>query len=132
MKRTHDDFEADEQAAHESESDDGDEEDLDVPPYDARSEQLPASPVYTTAFETLNKSISDLVKLLVKPLEQSEYQDAVVQGLLKDVQDRTISEAPEHIKVALVGDMQSGRLSATGCTICADLVQGKVRSSIPS
>jgi hypothetical protein len=117
MKRTHDDMIGED--GDERGSEDGGPE-LDdtskVPPYDAKTEKLPDSPVFTPEFAQLTKSIAAIVELIATPLKETSYKDGVIEGLLQEINARTKSDFPEEVRIALIGDMKAGMSYLNSCS----------------
>ncbi|KXT17346.1 hypothetical protein AC579_3846 [Pseudocercospora musae] len=90
---------------------DTDEEPDDiVSPYDVDGqEKLPKSAVYTQEYEDLRAKIKSLVELLREPIDRATYRDGTIDGLLDEITKRTTSTYPQQIRIALVGDMSSGK-----------------------
>ncbi|KAK5688137.1 hypothetical protein LTS10_000115 [Elasticomyces elasticus] len=105
-----------------AEIDEDQDEDAAVPPYDAKQEPLPPSPVFTPEIEMLKTSVDDLIKLLTEPIEESKYNDGAVEGLLSEIKNRTKSDSPEEIRIALVGDMKAGKSSLINSVLSAGVV----------
>ncbi|GAB1738050.1 hypothetical protein NU219Hw_g2558t1 [Hortaea werneckii] len=81
-----------------------------VEPYDASvKEILPHSPVYTEDFEKLEKGVADLIRLLAEPIQDTEFRNGVVNGLLDEITDRTKGGFEEDVRVALIGGMKAGK-----------------------
>ncbi|KAK5727636.1 hypothetical protein LTR17_012596 [Elasticomyces elasticus] len=127
MKRDHDtmaDGAGGEDLNDTTDNDDG-EDGVDtsaVPPYDAKQETLPDSPVFTPEFAKLTQGIKDLVQSLRGPLEDSEYSDRVVEGLLQEVENRTQSNYPEEVRIALIGDMKAGKSSVINSILSTGMI----------
>ncbi|EME85276.1 uncharacterized protein MYCFIDRAFT_193628 [Pseudocercospora fijiensis CIRAD86] len=95
MKRSYDELMAGDVGSPEEASEGSDAADM-VPPYDAKSEAMPQSPVFTPEYEKLMKNVSGLIKLLEGPIQDSSYRDGVIDGLLEEIKRRTTSNFPEE------------------------------------
>ncbi|EMC96700.1 hypothetical protein BAUCODRAFT_122676 [Baudoinia panamericana UAMH 10762] len=128
MKRTYDNMQADEGSGeHDYDHDDNAGENAEddngkVPPYDAKTEKLPNSPVFTPEFVNLKDRISELLKLLADPLKQTAYKDAFIDGLLQEVHDRTRSDFPEEVRIALIGSMKAGKSSVINSILSSGMI----------
>ncbi|KAK5730409.1 hypothetical protein LTR15_000346 [Elasticomyces elasticus] len=71
------------------------------PPCDAKQETLPDSTVFTPEFARLGHVIGEVVQLLAGPIEETEYRNAVVRGLLQEMKNSTKSEVPEDEEESL-------------------------------
>ena len=106
LKRSYDEVEAD----HADHADDvvaEDSEDI-VPPHDVAKERQPSSPYFSKEYENLMEGIGGFVTMLEAPLRESTYRDATIDGLFAEIKQRTTSNFPEEVRIALVGDMKSG------------------------
>ena len=78
-------------------------------PYDAsREETLPESPVYTEDFRKIKIDIKAIADLLLSPIRETTYRDAVIEGLIEEVTQRTRGGFPENVCIALIGEMAAG------------------------
>ena len=113
LKRTHSEMVADDHIKTEDTTGDSDvqSDDGKVPAYDAKQEKLPSSVVFTPEFAALTDVIHEQIELLSKPIEETSYRNGVVNGLLEEIKLRTKAEFPEEVRIALIGDMSSGKSS---------------------
>lgn len=79
-----------------------------VPPHDVNKEEYPSSPYFSQQYGNLIEGANAIVTMLEKPLLESTYNDATVEGLLAEIKQRTTSNFPEEVRIALVGDMKAG------------------------
>ena len=109
MKRRLED-EASEEGASDGGGGDSDIDDDDgrVPGYDAAKESLPQSKVFTQEFKDIITGIQNITGLLIEPIANTSYRNAVIEGLLEEIKRRTKGDYPEEVRVALVGAMKSG------------------------
>ncbi|KXT05977.1 hypothetical protein AC578_304 [Pseudocercospora eumusae] len=130
MKRSYDELMAGDHGGPEDSSVGSDVADM-IPPYDAKSEPMPESPVFTPEYEKLMKNVSSLIKILGGPIEGSTYRDGVIDGLLEEIKRRTTSNFPEEVRIALVGDMKSGKSSLINSILSIGMIarQGDAGSS---
>ncbi|KAK3646564.1 hypothetical protein LTR22_014196 [Elasticomyces elasticus] len=127
MKRDHDtmaDWDGGEDLNDTNDNEDSDDgvDTSVIPPYDAKQEMLPDSPVFTPEFAKLTQDIKDLVQTLRGPLEESGYSDRVVEGLLQEIENRTQSNYPEEVKIALIGDMRAGKSSVINSVLSTGMI----------
>ncbi|KAF2767522.1 hypothetical protein EJ03DRAFT_383985 [Teratosphaeria nubilosa] len=123
MKRTIDEVEKKAVAPGGGEDGDDGRLDYDVPPYQAaKSEELPASPVYSLDFTKLSKLIQDEVDLLLGPINNTEYRSPVVEGLIEEVKKRSKGSFPEKICIALIGEMAAGKSSVINSILSTGMI----------
>ena len=104
LKRPYDD---EEDADHADDILEEDSEDR-VAPHDATKERQPSSPYFSERYDNLIEGIGGIVAMLEAPLKKSTYRDATIDGLFAEIRQRTTSNFPEEVRIALVGDMKSG------------------------
>ncbi|CAK1361203.1 hypothetical protein CB0940_03403 [Cercospora beticola] len=102
-----------------------------VPPHDVSKEGTPSSPYFSEQYRNLMDGTDAIVGMLEEPLKNSKYQDATVAGLLAEIKQRTTSNFPEEVRIALVGDMKSGKSSVINSILSLGMVarQGDAGSS---
>ncbi|KAM3423399.1 hypothetical protein BST61_g832 [Cercospora zeina] len=102
-----------------------------VPPHDVAKEEYPSSPYFSQQYKDLIEGAHDIVAMLERPLIESSYHDATVEGLLAGIKQRTTSSFPEEVRIALVGDMKSGKSSVINSILSLGMVarQGDAGSS---
>ena len=75
---------------------------------DPRNEPRPDSVVFRQQFKDLNDKIREAGDLLLSPLQNSHYHNAVTKGLLNEVENRIRKECSDEVKFAVAGDMAAG------------------------
>ncbi|KAK4889882.1 hypothetical protein LTR27_011395 [Elasticomyces elasticus] len=105
-----------------TEVDDNEDDDAVIPPYDANQEALPASPIFKPEFDELKRSIDEVVQMLRSPIEDSKYTDGVVEGLMQEITNRTKSDSPEEVRIALVGDIKAGKSSVINSVLSIGMI----------
>ncbi|KAK3613663.1 hypothetical protein LTR56_027750 [Elasticomyces elasticus] len=108
MKRDHDAMlagDGTEENANTNENDDDMEEgdiEMDIPPYDLKSEGLPSSPIFTPEFAELGKAISEVVQLLAQPIEESSFSASATSEDDEAILD-TLWEWADALMVRVLG-----------------------------
>ena len=107
-----------------------DEEDIDfedsVAPYLADKEPMPPSPIYHPAFSVLRRGVERLIELLEHPLETNRYRDPNVHGMVKELEDRREPRSLEPVRIALVGDMATGKSSLLNSILGVGMIARRV------
>lgn len=76
---------------------------------DQTNEPRPNTVVYQEPYTVLMQLNHEGVCHLQDPLKESPYQNAITNGLLRDVQNRTKQDFPDEAMFAIAGDMESGK-----------------------
>ena len=86
----------------------GDIEEVD--PYDCNNEPHPDNVVFSNEFKELTAVMSQARSMLLDPLRSSDYTNAILGGLVKEVEKRTRvdSSSQNEVMFAISGDMASG------------------------
>lgn len=98
-----------------------------VPGHNAYSEPAPRSSIYHPAYKIVTASIEEMVQLLREPLEESTYTDPNVEGLKSLLKRRSKARFPDEVRIALVGDMASGKSSLVNSLLSTGILARKVR-----
>lgn len=114
MKRSHD-------AAMGGDSDDDrggslfvEDDDTDkVPPYDAKKEALPDCKIFTPEYKFIIDGKGKISNLVDAPFQESTFRSGPTEGLQEDHRRRVKDRSSAKIKIGVVGDMSSGKLSNT-------------------
>ncbi|KAK3671101.1 hypothetical protein LTR78_009062 [Recurvomyces mirabilis] len=123
MKRTFADISSADTTSDAEHQESDEDEDGAIQPYDAvLQERLPESPVYSTTFRELKNHIKNFVDLLLRPIQETEYRNAVIGGLKEKVEKRSKGGSPENVCIALIGQMAAGKSSVINSLLSIGII----------
>lgn len=99
--------------------------------HDASTEFTPKCPIYHPSYMVVKAKLAKMIELLQGPLEQSTYTDPNVEGLKLLLRERSKARFPDEVRIALVGDMASGKSSLINSLLSVGILARKARCSIP-
>ncbi|KAK6004058.1 hypothetical protein QM012_008908 [Aureobasidium pullulans] len=82
-----------------------------VAAYDVSTELPPDCPIYHSSFKIVTEKFDEILRLLREPFDESDYSDPNVEGLESLLRNRSKTRYPDEVRIALVGDMASGKSS---------------------
>jgi ribosome biogenesis GTPase A len=97
--------------------------------HDVSTELPPTCPTYHSAYKIVTKKFDEILDLLREPLDESSYTDPNVEALKSLLKDRSKSRFPDEVRIALVGDMASGKSSLINSLLSVGVLARKVRCS---
>lgn len=101
-----------------------------VAAYDVNAEPPPNCPVYHPSFKIVTAKFDEILRLLRGPLDESNYTDSNVEGLISLLKTRSKARFPDEVHIALVGDMASGKSSLINSLLSVGILARKVCSSV--
>lgn len=112
MKRSHDDAVGEDRPGEQDGMhDDSDDEVGMIPPYDAKKEAHPASKLYDPQYQKIQDFLQQCVMLLETPLRETSFSNGSTSGLQEELRRRVKDNSAEKVKIGVVGDMKSGKVS---------------------
>jgi len=100
--------------------------------HDVSTEPPPNCPTYHPAYKVVTDKFAEILQLLREPLDGSSYTDPNVEALKSLLRDRSKARFPDEVRIALVGDMASGKSSLINSLLSVGILARKVCSFIPS
>lgn len=94
--------------------------------YDVNNEQLPNCPTYHPSFKLVTENFDEIHRLLREPLDEGDYTDSNVEGLKSLLKTRSKTRFPDEVRIALVGDMASGKSSLINSLLNVGILARKV------
>jgi ribosome biogenesis GTPase A len=94
--------------------------------HDASTETPPRCPIYHPSYKIAKAKLIEMIELLREPLEKSTYTDPIVEGLKTLLKKRSRVRFPDEVRVALVGDMASGKSSLINSLLGVGILARKV------
>jgi ribosome biogenesis GTPase A len=101
-----------------------DEDMIDV--HDVSTEAPPNCPTYHSAYKIITEKFAEISKLLREPFDESSYTDPSVEALKSLLKDRSRARFPDEVRIALVGDMASGKSSLINSLLSVGILARKV------
>lgn len=98
--------------------------------YDVNTELPPNCPTYHPSFKIVTEKFDEILRLLREPLDESNYTDPNVEGLLSLLKNHSKSRFPDEVRIALVGDMASGKSSLINSLLSVGVLARKVFCSL--
>ncbi|KAG9895901.1 hypothetical protein KCV05_g17394, partial [Aureobasidium melanogenum] len=93
--------------------------------YDVNNEQLPNCPTYHPSFKLVTENFDEIHRLLREPLDEGDYTDSNVEGLKSLLKTRSKTRFPDEVRIALVGDMASGKSSLINSLLSVGILARK-------
>ena len=94
--------------------------------HDVSTEAPPNCPTYHPAYKIVTEKFAEISKLLREPLDDSNYTDPNVEALKSLLKDRSKTRFPDEVRIALVGDMASGKSSLINSLLSVGILARKV------
>jgi hypothetical protein len=97
--------------------------------HDVSTELPPSCPTYHPAYKIVTEKFGEILDLLREPLDESSYTDPNVEALKSLLKDRSKARFPDEVRIALIGDMASGKSSLINSLLSVGVLARKVRCS---
>jgi polynucleotide 5'-kinase involved in rRNA processing len=94
--------------------------------YDVSTELPPNCPTYHPSYKIVTEKFAEILELLRGPLDESSYTDPNVEALKSLLRDRSKARFPDEVRIALVGDMASGKSSLINSLLSVGVLARKV------
>lgn len=95
--------------------------------HDASTEPPPQCPIYHPSYKIVKEKLAEMIELLHQPLYESTYTDNNVEELKSLLKKRSEARFPDEVRIALVGDMASGKSSLINSLLSVGILARKVR-----
>ncbi|TIA52430.1 hypothetical protein D6C77_08504 [Aureobasidium pullulans] len=93
--------------------------------HDASTEPPPQCPIYHPSYKIVKEKLAEMIELLHQPLYESTYTDNNVEGLKSLLKKRSEARFPDEVRIALVGDMASGKSSLINSLLSVGILARK-------
>ncbi|KAH0401389.1 hypothetical protein KCU89_g4210, partial [Aureobasidium melanogenum] len=93
--------------------------------YDVNTELPPICPTHHPSYKVVTEKFEELLRLLREPLDEGNYTDSNVEGLKSLLKTRSKTRFPDEIRIALVGDMASGKSSLINSLLSVGILARK-------
>jgi ribosome biogenesis GTPase A len=94
--------------------------------HDVSTKLPPKCPAYHPAYKIVTDKFGEILDLLREPLDESSYTDPNVEALKSLLKDRSKARFSDEVRIALVGDMASGKSSLINSLLSVGVLARKV------
>lgn len=94
--------------------------------YDVNGELPPNCPTHHPSYKIITESFDQILRLLRETLDEGNYTDSNVEGLKSLLRTRSKTRFPDEVRIALVGDMASGKSSLINSLLSVGILARKV------